>query len=314
MSGLKTNIPKAKKQIDSCDHVVFIGSCFSEHLSKSMRDLGLHVSADQIGTLFHPFSISKVLRLAMTESSDDAIFQKEDVFLSWNFPSTLYALDEQSLRTSIDQALKNLHTSLRQANYLFITFGTDFYYFHQQEQIKVANCHKVPATEFEKRLASVHEVYEDYTLLLQELKIFNPALEIVFTVSPVRHGKDGLVENNRSKARLLEVIHSLVDAKLAQYFPAYEIILDELRDYRFFEADFVHPNTEAIRYVWNRFVATYFSEANLQLMEEVNQYLSAKNHRIMHKGSAAARKHEAHCEQLQTALKIKYPQLNWRYL
>jgi hypothetical protein len=186
---------------------------------------------------------------------------------------------------------------------LFITLGSAFVYELDNNEV-VANCHKVPTDKFHKRLLSITEVATGLKNMLDELWIINPGIKIIFTVSPVRHLRDGFVENNRSKSTLLQAVHQLTDSnENIFYFPAYELVMDDLRDYRFYAEDMVHPNYAATNYVWEKFVPACIDESTQKLMKEINVINAAKSHKPFHPAS------EQHRKFLQTNL-VKLLQLS----
>ena len=149
-----------------------------------------------------------------------------------------------------------------------------------EEGAVVANCHKVPTDKFNKKLFSAHEIEEALQQMLERLIAFNPGIKIIFTISPVRHLRDGFIENNRSKATLIQAVHALIGkAENLFYFPAYELVIDDLRDYRFYAEDMVHPNYAATNYVWDKFIGTCIDEATQKLLKEINTINAAKSHK-----------------------------------
>ena len=179
---------------------------------------------------------------------------------------------------------------MKKADWLLITLGSAFVYELENKEV-VANCHKVPTDKFIKRLLSVDEVFSGLQQMIEKVQAFNTGIKIIFTISPVRHLRDGFVENNRSKATLIQAVHQLTEKKASCfYFPAYELIIDDLRDYRFFGEDMVHPNYAATNYVWEKFIATCIDEPSQQLMKEIAVIVAAKNHKPFNPTSAQHKK------------------------
>lgn len=268
--------------ISYSDRCIFIGSCFSEHISQKMDSAGFKVESNPLGVLFNPLSIANLLSNHEAIVGDEAFIQKENIFLNWHANSKVYGAESLlEFKASISNKLKDFKESLLQADVLFVTFGSSFVYRYSKDNIRVANCHKIPQKEFEKELLEVGEMVDTWKKVLAVLKQLNPKLKIICTVSPVRHIKDGLIENNRSKARLFELIGELEKEGVC-YFPAYELVMDECRDYAYFEGDGVHPNSYAVNRVWEYFGASYFTSATYKVME---QYLSFKRffqHKAIH--------------------------------
>ena len=184
-----------------------------------------------------------------------------------------------------------VHQHLKEAKLLIITFGTSFNYEIKSNQQNVANCHKAPSTFFNKKLLSVDEITSSILFVLTALELFNPALKIIFTISPVKHVRDGVVENNRSKARLIEAVHSIIEEKQnAFYFPSYELVTDVLRDYRFYKNDMVHPNEAAINFVFEKFCESVLDVEATKIMKEIENIIKAVNHKPFFKESEEHKK------------------------
>ena len=265
--------------------ILLLGSCFSDEISLRLKESLFDVVSNPFGTLFHPSSIASSLETSLKNSDEIPVFQRNDLFFSWDASGTCFAYSQEELQRQLIEKRKLVFERIQIADFLFITLGSAWEYELKSSRKTVANCHKMPADWFEKKLTTVDVMEKQWVLILNELKKVNPKLKVIFTVSPVRHVKDGLVENNRSKARLFELIQQLKCQALISYFPAYELIIDELRDYRFFKSDGVHPTSEAIDYVWQRFQETYFSERTMQIYSEWKSISTALKHRSLYEKS-----------------------------
>lgn len=284
---LDFKINSSQVKLEYENSMIFLGSCFSDEISSRLKEGLFDVVSNPFGTLFHPSVIASNLALCLNTSIETSIFQRNDLFFSWDASGTCFAYSEKELHHQLVEKRKLVFDKIQAADFLFITLGSAWEYELKSSRKTVANCHKMPADLFEKKLTSVDVMEEKWISILKELKELNPKLKVVFTVSPVRHVKDGLVENNRSKARLFELIQRLESPNLISYFPSYELVIDELRDYRFFKSDFVHPTSEAIDYVWQRFQETYFSEKTMQIYSEWKSISTAMNHRSLFDKSQA---------------------------
>lgn len=272
-----------------------IGSCFADAMSHKLGAHKFDVLANPFGIIYHPISLFKLLRGDLYPA---ALLLNDGIYAHWDVHSHLSGLDRQGTEAQIASQLAKSEETLKKAQWLIITFGSAWAYRVKETGHLVANCHKMPQDTFSKELLSIQEMVEAYVQTEQYLKKINPELKVILTVSPVRHKKDGLVENNRSKARLLEATHQMVAASDAtQYFPAHEIVMDELRDYRFFERDLVHPSEWALDYVWERFSHTYFNEDTLQFCDQWSKLSAALHHKPFHPSS------EAHQRFLKKTLK-----------
>lgn len=302
---LNFQLEKADFSIEHGQQLLLIGSCFSDEISLKFKGSGHLVAANPFGTVFHPLVIANFVKSLF----DDSVklispIQREDVFLAWEANSTFHAYSEIELLDKANQLKSEWKAEIKTASVLFITVGTAFGYYLKNGEI-VANCHKFPATNFQKRLSSSNEIITSFTEMIEVLKKVNPSLKLVFTVSPVRHVKDGLIENNWSKARLLEAVHTLTQHENVTYFPSYEIMIDELRDYRFFKKDYVHPSDEAVDYVWERMSDTFFSEKTKAFNKEVASFTAMKQHKIQFKESQAAQQFLKSLQELELKLTAK---------
>lgn len=265
--------------------VVMMGSCFAGNISSRMRDCLWNV-VNPGGTLYNPFSIERVIRLLLfSEHADavfsDSLFQSSGKFHSWLFDSRLSAENVEDCHAEFVERGGLLDSILRKAKAMFVTFGTAWCYFlSDREDYVVANCHKQPSSMFRRRRLTVDEIVETWVRMAEMLKESYPQLEIVFTVSPVRHLKDGFAGNSHSKAILLLATEEICSRlEYCHYFPAYEIVTDDLRDYRFYASDLVHPSEEAVEYIWEKFRETYLDESGEAVLREGEKLLKAWRHR-----------------------------------
>lgn len=269
-------------KIQHGNQVVLIGSCFSNEMGLLFENNGFKVNSNPFGTIFHPIPLAKLILDSINQNQENTIVQRKDLYFSWNAAGTIFQYSEVELNSLLNQIKSQFRKDLLEAKYLFITLGSAFGYVHNQLNEIVANCHKMPSTTFEKSLTDSDSMAEIWRETLIQLKAFNPDLQVIFTVSPIRHIKDGLIENNRSKARLFELIEKLNAKYSVDYFPSYEIVLDELRDYRFFKSDGIHPNEMAIQYVWERFTETMMSAETQKLCQEMVQLRQMENHQSLY--------------------------------
>jgi hypothetical protein len=288
-----------------------MGSCFSDEMAAKAKYVGLDTFTNPFGTVFHPLAIARTLLDTIQPSVDfqERIVNRQDLFFTWDAGSTLFGYSAVELTEKLETNRAQLKNNIEKGGFLFITFGTAWGYRENRTNELVANCHKFPGIEFTKELTTLEEIVFQWENVIGMLKEFNPDLKIVFTISPVRHSKDGLIENNQSKANLIEAVRRLVNEDYASYFPSYEIVIDELRDYRFFKEDRVHPNEEAISYVWDRFRDSFFNEDSKRIMEEVRSYRLADAHRSQFNESKEHQKHLLNTQLKREELLGKYPLL-----
>lgn len=309
---LSFDIPPNSKQFTHRDQFLLIGSCFSDEIGKHFIQNGFRAEINPFGTLFHPTAIANVLKSSIDQLAEVRIHQRDDLFFSWDAASKIYAFSEAELMMNVIEVRRKLRNHICQSSMLVITFGTAWQYELNEEKIVVGNCHKAPQHLFSKTLTSVEEMRAQWKPLIAQLKRVNPTLEIVLTVSPVRHVKDGIVENNRSKSRLIELVHALVDEYKLTYFPSYEILIDELRDYRFYQSDLVHPSDEAVKYVWERWTATFFATPTAELVRKIAAVQQALEHQSIHPGSKADKERVRSAIEQKKKLSQDHPEICWK--
>lgn len=300
--------PKSEWFIHPNTKLVSIGSCFSEEIGNRLLNDGFTILKNPLGVLFHPLPIARVLQKAIHADFSTNTTHHDDVFFSWDASGSIHAYSESQLVVQFEEQLKNLRNHLLEADVLMITFGTSIGYRHQELNRIVGNCHKQPSSDFIKEFSEIDEMIAVWSDTLQQLKAFNSNLRVIFTVSPTKHLRSGLIENTRSKARLIEVIHQLD----ANYFPSFEIVQDVLRDYRFYKEDGAHPNHLAVDEVYRVFGQTFFSEEAALFQKEIRHYFQLKNHRPLYAESNQAKRLEEQVQRLKTEIQQKYPwKLEW---
>ncbi|MDB5200705.1 MAG: hypothetical protein JWQ27_114 [Ferruginibacter sp.] len=294
------------------DKLFLMGSCFTEQIGSKLAQHKFSVLDNPNGILFNPVSISQSLTSYMEQKhyGETDLFYENELWGSWQHHTRFSALKQDDALAMINASQEKAHDFLKEADWLLLTLGSAFIY-EKEGQGVVANCHKVPTDKFNKKLMTVDEVIRAFDTVIYRLKIFNPALKIIFTISPVRHLRDGFVENNRSKATLITAVHHLVDKFDGLfYFPAYELVIDDLRDYRFFAEDMVHPNYAATNYVWEKFQTACIDDAARGLMKEIALINNARNHKAFNPQSAAHQKFLAANLRKIEQLRAQYPHLN----
>ena len=273
-------IQPSKNKISLDSQLLTVGSCFADVVGNQLRDNKLDVLVNPFGTLFNPLSIFKILSPTYTQADEQLYIENQKMWLHYDFHSQFISNSKENLSEQINQTLFAINCQLPTINYLLITFGTAFIYRLLNPQTYVANCHKMPNNLFEKELLSVKDICKSFAVLHKELKEINPDLTIILTVSPVRHTKDGIPENQVSKSILRAACHYLnTDYEDVEYFPSYEIMMDDLRDYRFYKPDLIHPNEVAEQYIFEHFSETYFDEDLKGFTREWASIQTSLNHR-----------------------------------
>lgn len=304
--------PALDKKITIHDKIVMVGSCFTEHIYGYFSKYKFQCIENPHGTLFNPISIFKSIDqyIHQTNIEEKTLFSQNGIWSSWDFHSRLSANSSEQAAANMNQAIQTAHVFLKESNWLIITLGSSFVYELENKTI-VANCHKVPAATFKKRMLAIHEIESAFNRLYQKLKQLNPAINIIFTISPVRHLRDGFIENNRSKAILHHVVGNLVNQHDIFYFPSYELIIDDLRDYRFYAEDMVHPNYQATQYVWEKFSAACIDGKTRAFMKEMDQLNAAMQHKPIHPFSDEHIKFKVKFKSMVQDLSTRYPSLQW---
>lgn len=293
------------------DLFLLSGSCFTENIGTIMQKLGLRVEFNPHGILFNPLSVALSIEnvIKKVAHNQDDILNYNGISFSWMHHTSVHAENENELVKRIDKEKNQFLLNLSNANYMIISWGTAFYYRLKESGRVVANCHKQPAALFNKIFAQPHEIVDSYIRLVQNVLEVNPGLRIILTISPVRHIRDGFVENQQSKAALILAAKSLCEAfpETISYFPAFEIVMDELRDYRFYAEDMIHPGEVAVKYIWERYVEGYFDEYQREILKEAEDIARMKNHRIVFSGSENAIKFEDQKQKMIADFKARNP-------
>ncbi len=304
-----------QKKIDHFSKVMFVGSCFSDNIGQKLEKTKIPSLINPFGVLYNPESVRSAI-FSMLENkkyvSGDLDFFNEK-WISFAHHGNFSGAKKVDVLKKINDTISDAHEFLENINVLFITFGTACVYELLKTKRIVANCHKVPAKEFRHFLLQVDEIVGNYEKLFVELKKFNPRLEIVFTVSPVRHWKDGAVNNQLSKSILFVAVHKLVEKfEFAHYFPSYEILMDDLRDYRFYADDLFHPNQLAIEYIWEKFCATYFSDKTISVIKEIDKLQKNIGHKVFYPKTEAYKKFISNNLNLIKNLEVQFPSISFK--
>lgn len=322
------NIPTPKEQINYREPILLTGSCFTEHIGNSLQELKFDVLQNPNGILFDPASVASSLVSYVQNKQFTAgdLFYLNEVWQSWQHHSRFSHVDQATSLRMINASQQRAHDFLKTAKWLIITLGSSFSYrltdvapanaqagFDSTGSVApgrdhaVANCHRAPGQWFRKHLMTIEETNTVLDNSLYQVLKFNPSLRVIFTVSPVRHIRDGVIDNNRSKARLIEVVHHLVNKfDRIYYFPAYELVIDVLRDYRYYDIDMVHPNYPATSFVLEHFMKHYVDAESQQAAAELQKIVIARKHKAFHPDT------EAH-KRFLTSHALKAKELQERY-
>ena len=311
---LKTEVelPKFKKKLGYRHQSLMIGSCFAENIGNYLQERCLPVMVNPFGIQYNPLSIANSLEQLMNRKNftENDLFFSNGLYNSFSHHSRFSGPDPAKVLIKINSGAAEAYTYLKNATHLFITFGTSWVFQHKQSGKVVSNCHKLPAAIFNHNRLSVDRITEIWVPLINQLRVINPNLHLVFTVSPIRHLKDGAHENQLSKATLLLAIETLISNscdELISYFPSYELVLDELRDYRFYATDMAHLSELAIDYIREKFAETIFDQEAQSIINEIDKLIQALKHKPFNRlGKGYISFIEAQAGKLDQ-LRINYP-------
>lgn len=290
-------IPKSNFPIDYSSKVVSIGSCFAVNMAEKLDYFKFQNNCNPLGILFHPLAIEKLVRFAVsgTQFTPADVFFHNERWHCFDAHSDLSTSDQKELLMNLNTIVATIKQQLQEASHIIITYGTSWVYRTLESNEVVANCHKVPQKQFRKELLSIDVIKESIANTIELIQSINPEAKFIFTVSPVRHMKDGFVENQLSKAHLISALHATFDFKFSaiSYFPSYEIMMDELRDYRFYNDDMLHPSGVAVAYIWDRFKETHIATSAYEMMDAVATIQKSLQHRPFNPTSESHQKFEA---------------------
>ncbi|TXI67211.1 MAG: GSCFA domain-containing protein [Flavobacterium sp.] len=279
----KIPVQKSNFPIDYDSKVMLLGSCFAENMGKKFDYFKFQATTNPFGIIFNAVSLEKLIRRAVENRTftENDIFFHNDLWHCYEVHSELSNSDKDAFLESLNDIIRSTNKQLNDSTHIIITLGTSWVYRNIETNEIVANCHKVPQKQFTKEFLSIHQTEESLQSIISLIHSVNPNCNFIFTVSPVRHIKDGFTENTLSKAHLIAAIHKTITNHKSNitYFPSYEIMMDELRDYRFYAEDMLHPNQTAIDYIWIQFFENYISESVFGLMNEICSIQKGLQHR-----------------------------------
>ena len=316
----RTKIPilQSNFKIDYNAKIVSLGSCFAVNMAEKFDYVKFENTCNPFGILFHPLAIEKLIDFAVSRKQ----FTEKDVFFHserwhcFDVHSDLSNSSKDELIANLNAIVVSTKLQLQSASHIIITYGTSWVYRNLESNTIVANCHKVPQAAFSKEILSVETIEKSIQNSLDLIQKINPKVNFIFTVSPVRHLKDGFVENQLSKAHLITAIHQILQSAIcnlqsAIYFPSYEIMMDELRDYRFYAEDMIHPNQIAIDYIWQRFSETFISEESHSIMKEVETIQKGLAHRPFNSNSESHQQFLSKLQDKMVELQKQFPQIQF---
>lgn len=305
-------LEKQEQQIDYNSKMLLLGSCFAENIGKKFNYYKFQIAQNPFGILFHPKAIETILSRAVEDRryTEADIFRHNEQWHCFEAHSKLSDISKERLLETLNNNIITITQYLKEASHIVITLGTAWVYNYKETNTTVANCHKVPQKQFDKKLLSVEAVTNSLQNIFNTIQTVNTKASLIFTVSPVRHIKDGFVENTQSKSHLISAIHQFVKAQV-YYFPSYEIMLDELRDYRFYKSDLLHPNDTAVDYIWEKFKSVWITSKAYSTMDTVDNIQKGLAHKPFNENSEAHLKFLEQLEQKKEKLQNKYSHIRF---
>jgi hypothetical protein len=312
----QTTIPIQKSDylIDYSSQLVSFGSCFAENMGNKLDYFKFSTTTNPFGIIFNPISLEKIILRSIHKKyfTEKDIFFHNEAWHCYEVHSELSNPDKSEFLTALNQLIATTNWHIEKATHCLITLGTSWVYKHIESDAIVANCHKVPQQQFVKELLSVAAIEASLKNIVAAIQVVNSNCKFIFTISPVRHSKDGFVENNVSKSHLSTALYQLLSKTTSSlYFPSYEIMMDELRDYRFYAEDMLHPNQIAIDYIWMKFSQNYIDEKEFETMQHVLEIQKASSHRPFNPKSESHIKFQNNLKQKMAAIVAKYPEMKF---
>ena len=310
--NFQTQIPLQKSDfpIDYTSKVLSLGSCFAENMAEKLEYFKFENVVNPFGIIFNPVSLEKLILRSIHKNyfTENDIFYHNEAWHCYEVHSELSDPNQEKFLEALNRLIDSTNQQLSNSTHVIVTLGTSWVYRHVESNEIVANCHKVPQKQFLKEILSIAQIEASLQNIISEIQTINPKCNFIFTVSPVRHIKDGFIENTLSKAHLISALHaSNFQFPTSNYFPSYEIMMDELRDYRFYAEDMLHPNQTAIDYIWIKFFENNVDEKEFSLMNQVCEIQRALKHRPFNPYSESHKKFLENLNQKINTLVKKYP-------
>lgn len=310
-TAIKTN--NVGNYIQHSQRLMLIGSCFSDNIGSKMQNALMNVDINPFGTVYNPASIANEIKEIVSgrEITSKDLFQASGMWNHFGFHSHFSSATQTVALENMNNRLKSAHENLKKCDWIIVTLGTSIVYEYKKTNTIVSNCHKLPSVNFTRRMLTLDEVKHCLETLLSTLFNYNPHIKVIFTVSPIRHISDGLEQNQLSKSILRVAVSDIVATyhEHCCYFPAYEIMMDDLRDYRFYAADMVHPSDVAVDYIWNTFKATFFNDNTSQIISRCERIAKRLAHRPMTDNQTALIRFQQDTQEILSNLVHEYPYL-----
>ncbi len=305
---------EANIKITHLDKIMFLGSCFAENISSILATYKFQIALNPFGIMYNPISLGNALEhlVDAKEYLIEDVFEHNSLWHSFDHHSEMSSASANEMLDKMNNTRAQATLFLTDAKFLVLTIGTAYVYKAIKSKRIVANCHKLPADNFEHILLEPAQIFERLNEVILKVKAFNQEIEIILTVSPIRHIRNGLINSQRSKSHLIAAVHQLCEAlSFVNYFPAYELMMDDLRDYRFYKEDMIHPNRVAINYIWNEFSRTMIDMTTANSFLELEQLRKAVSHKPFNVNTLSHQKFIKQQLDKLEKLEQKYPSLNF---
>lgn len=316
MTAFRTAIKpqKQQNQIDYQSKILLLGSCFTEHISQKLAYFKFDTLTNPFGIIFNSSALNTAVNHCVLNKvySQADLNQYNDLWFSFNHHSKFSSPDLETTLTRINSEISKAHQFIKEATHIVITLGTAWVYTNNDSHKIVANCHKIPPQKFTKSLQSISDIINDLDGIYSDIKSLNPTVKFLFTVSPIRHLQNGFAENMLSKAHLISAVQEYIKNKRDSYYiPAYEIMMDDLRDYRFYEADMIHPNSTAINYIWDFFKDSWVSDKSKIMMKEIDRIQKDLQHRPFNLNTKTYKVFRQHLDEKIALIKAQNPKIKF---
>ena len=305
---------KSSHLIEHNNKIAAFGSCFAENIADYLQKYRFSMLNNPFGVLYNPVSIHNAFTLIVTEKKfrREDLIQHDNLWHSWYHHSSFSNQDPDKCLANINKNLISAKNILSGCDFLIITYGTAYVYKHIDSGLIVSNCHKIPAEQFNRFRLELSNIVKNISETIGLVQQLNPSIQIIFSISPIRHLKDGLVENQLSKSSLITALHETIrNFKSCSYFPAYEIMMDDLRDYRYYEPNLTHPNQTAIEYIWDKFNTSWLSQGCQSVIQDLHRLNLARSHRSLFPGSGQEKVFIQNQLKIIAGLKKKYEYIDF---
>lgn len=313
--SFRTILPNLKSplKISHNSRLLFLGSCFAENIGKKLSESLFDIHVNPVGIAYHPINILQHIEhsILLSPLEKEYVELSDQCIVHYDYHSSIQAESTEALHREISKYNEKLLNYIRRSQYIFISLGSAWGFYHKQLGRIIANCHKQDPRLFLRKLSTHQELVTCYTAIIEHINKINPKANIIFTVSPIRHLRYGMIENNQAKARLISALTECIDTySSAHYFPSYELMMDDLRDYRFYTQDMLHPSPTAIDYIWDYFKEYYFEQKTIETCSKLDKLLKHLQHRPLSKDTVIIKNYQVSLTQKIQEFQSAHPDID----